>query len=572
MKPLDPRLLRYAASARLFLALGAVVGVIQTVSIIGIAWFLSAGVTAVIAGATVSTVGGVVLGLVVSVLVRAVTSGLLDSLAVRAAGSVKSELRLRMLRAVRRLGPGWLSARNGTQLSTVAGPGLDALDSYFSKYVPQLILTAIVTPVLVIVIALQDPLSGLIIALTIPVIPVFMILIGWSTQGMQNKQWRALTTLSSGFLDVVGGLSTLKIFGRQNRQADHIATLTNSYRERTMKVLRLSFLSGFALEFIASIAVAIVAVSIGLRMLDGALGLGVGLFVLLLTPDAFIPLRQVGVNFHAAADGVAAAEDVFEVLEAEPASVVVNCDTAVSDSVEVFATVRYGDRVVLDDFHALFAAGAVTAITGPSGVGKSTLVAALLGFVPVEGSVTLDGRPLDREGIAWAGQRPGLVAGTIGENVSLGSAAASECLVSRALELAGAAELAPSLVLGDDGAGLSGGQAQRVAIARAYYRAIERSCPVIVLDEPTSALDEAAEARVIAGLRVLAAEGRTVLVVSHRQSVIAAADHILPLDLPLSGVITPSQGPNEGGIPPLNDREASVLGVGKVDVSRAGRK
>jgi ATP-binding cassette subfamily C protein CydD len=529
VKPLDPRLLRYAASARLFLAIGAVVGVIQTVSIIGIAWFLSAGVTAVIAGSTLSDIGGTVAGLVASVLVRAVTNGLLDSLAVRAAGSVKSELRLRMLRAVRRLGPGWLSARNGTQLSTVAGPGLDALDSYFSKYVPQLILTAIVTPVLIIVIALQDPLSGLIIALTIPVIPVFMILIGWSTQGMQNKQWKALTTLSSGFLDVVGGLSTLKIFGRQNRQADHIATLTNSYRERTMKVLRLSFLSGFALEFIASIAVAIVAVSIGLRMLDGGLGLGVGLFVLLLTPDAFIPLRQVGVNFHAAADGVAAAEDVFEVLESEPASVVVSCDTAVSDSVEVFATVRYGDRVVLDDFHAIFAPGAVTAITGPSGVGKSTLVAAILGFVAVEGSVTLAGRPLERDGVAWSGQRPGLVAGTIGENVSLGSAAASESLVTRALELAGAAELNPSVRLGDEGSGLSGGQAQRVAIARAYYRALERNCPVIVLDEPTSALDEAAEARVITGLRAMAAEGRTVLVVSHRASVIASAEYVLPL-------------------------------------------
>lgn len=572
MKPLDPRLLRYAASARLFLALGAIVGVVQTLSIIAIAWFLSASVTAVIAGSTLSAIGAQVLWLVVAVLVRALTTGLLDSLAVRAAGSVKSELRLRMLRAVRRLGPGWLSARNGTRLSTVAGPGLDALDAYFSKYVPQLILTAIVTPVLVVVIALRDPLSGLIIALTIPVIPVFMILIGWSTQGMQNRQWAALTTLSTGFLDVVGGLATLKIFGRQNRQAAHIAALTNDYRERTMKVLRLSFLSGFALEVIASLAVAIVAVSIGLRMIGGDLGLGVGLFVLLLTPEAFIPLRQVGVNFHAAADGVAAAEEVFEVLEAVGSGSASpfrsSAQTAVAASVEVVATVGYGDRRVLDGFRACFEPGTVTAVTGPSGSGKSTLVAAILGFVPNDGAVTLAGRVLERDRIAWAGQRPGLVAGTIGENVSLGSTAASDSLIERSLELAGIAELPASRTLGDEGSGLSGGQAQRVAIARAYYRSLERHCPVVVLDEPTSALDVGAEAKVIAGLKAMAADGRTVIVVTHRAAVIASADHVVPLlDLPLpdlprdssvSGVISPPHEPNEGDIPPLSHRDAKA--------------
>jgi ATP-binding cassette subfamily C protein CydD len=395
--------------------------------------------------------------------------------------------------------------------------------------------------------------SGIILVVTLPLIPVFMALVGWATQAAQQRQWAALSRLSSGFLDVVAGLSTLTIFGRQHRQETRIRAVSEQYRVHTMRVLRMSFLSGFVLELAASLSVAVIAVTIGLRLLGGSMDLSAGLFVLLLAPEAFLPLRKVGASYHAAAEGIEAAANAFEVIEAaEAAAGAAGVGGAAGNAGNagdagaaggcgsrdggglVFEDVgvAYDRRVVVEGFSGRADPGRLTVLRAPSGAGKSSLVAAALGFVASEGRIHAGGRADAggrREAIAWAGQRPGLVAGSIAENVALGDPAPDPALVAAALQEAAAGELDPSTVLDPGGAGLSGGQAQRVAVARALYRMRSRRCPVLILDEPTSALDAATEGRLLASLHRVADEGVAVLLVSHREAVSAAADAVMEL-------------------------------------------
>ena len=537
--PIDPRLLRYASASRWFLLAGGAVGLLQTLCVVAAAWFATVLIVGLIDGRTVDRLapdffafGGVILA-------RGVCVWLLDVLAARGAARVKSQLRMRVVAALTKLGPAWLAERNSARVTTIVAQGLDALDGYFAKYLPQLILTAIATPVVLLVLLTQDLTTAIIIIVTLPLIPLFMALIGWATQAVQKRQWSALTKLATGFLDVVDGLSTLTIFGRQHRQVDRIERVTEEYRSRTMAVLRVSFISGFVLELAGSLSVAVVAVSIGVRLVDGTVGLTVGLFILLLTPEAYLPLRQVGAQFHAAADGVAAADEVFAILDAAPvaaaaASALPAPATARGSELVVDdLTVRYGDRTVLDGLSVRFASGRVTAIAGPSGAGKSTLVAAILGFVPSTGTVRYGDVELApgaaREIVAWAGQRPALMAGTVAENIALGSGPVDEGVLREAMRFAAAELVDPSTMLGVGGSGLSGGQAQRVSLARAFYRAISAGSAVVILDEPSSALDAATESELVLGLHRLAATGVAVVVVSHRAALLDAADSVIEL-------------------------------------------
>ncbi|OUE18736.1 ATP-binding/permease protein CydD [Clavibacter michiganensis] len=570
MKPLDPRLLRHSASARAMLAVGAVVGVVQTAALVAFCWSLTQLVVRAIGGADPSALAPVLALAIGSAVVRGAAAWLLDVTGARGAARVTAELRRRALRAIADLGPAWTAARSRGRLATIVGPGLDALDPYFARYVPQLILTALATPIVVAVLFVCDPLTGVTVLVTLPVIPVFMVLVGWATQEVQRRQWSRLTELASGFLEVVDGLSTLLVFGRARRQTARIRRITEEYRVETMRVLRISFLSGFVLELAASLSVALVAVSVGVRLIGGQLDLGVGLFVLLLAPEAFLPIRQVGVQFHAAAEGVAAADDVLGILEEERATratrPVPGPATATAPAGDALVirdlTVARGDRAVLSGVSARFPRGRVTAVTGPSGAGKSSLLGAVLGQLPAGGAVgwigSADGAglrpPLPTE-IAWAGQRPGLVAGTVRENVALGVADADDALVRRALALAAADGIDPDLVLGVGGQGLSGGQAQRVAVARAVHRALALDCPLVLLDEPSSALDAATEERLAAGIRALADEGRAVVVVTHRGALVRAADAELRLGGPSGEDDAPAA-------------VASPIGAGRVDPAR----
>ena len=545
MKPLDPRLLRLSRAARWSVVASAGTGLVRTLATIGVAWGIAAavslGVDAVRDGRLPEMFVPTLALLAGAFVVRAVAAWATDDLAARAGATVKSELRATVLARAAERGPSWLAARSSAGFATALGPGLDALDAYFGRYVPQLALTAVATPVLLVAIGLGDLTSAVVIVLAMPVIPVFMVLIGLATQALQRRQADALTRLGGAFTEAVEGLATLKVFGRARRQVDRIGTVTDEYRRGTIGVLRLSFVSGFALELAASLSVALVAVSIGVRLVDGSLGLGAAMFVLVLAPEAFAPLRQVGADFHAAQDGVEASGAVLDVLDDRGRDTSTSAPApgapaaAATDLVLEGVVVRRPD-VVVGPLDLRVAPGTVVALAGPSGSGKSSLIAAIRGVLAHDGTVTVPG-PADAtraDRTTWGDQRPRLVRGTVAENVALHTRP-DDHDVRRALGEAGLG-VEPSLPVGPGGAGLSGGQAQRVAVARALYRARRARTPLVLLDEPTSALDADAEQIVVDAVRSLAADGAVVVVASHRPAVLAAAD--VRVDLRPGGAVT----------------------------------
>ncbi|MFF3345745.1 thiol reductant ABC exporter subunit CydD [Streptomyces sp. NPDC002779] len=543
VKPIDPRLLRYARATRLFLVAVVGLGVVGALLVIAQAMLIAEVVVGAFQhGLPVSGLTTPLLLLGAVALGRALVAWLTELAAHRASAAVKSELRGRLLERAAALGPGWLGGQRTGSLVALATRGVDALDDYFSRYLPQLGL-AVVVPVAVLArIVTEDWVSAAIIVGTLPLIPVFMMLIGWATQSRMDRQWRLLSRLSGHFLDVVAGLPTLKVFGRAKAQAESIRRITGEYRQATMRTLRIAFLSSFALELLATISVALVAVTIGMRLVHGEMDLYVGLVILVLAPEAYLPLRQVGAQYHAAAEGLAAAEEIFAVLETPvPASgsAEVPSGAVAFEGVTVRYPGRSGDAV--SDVSFVVEPGETVALVGPSGAGKSTLLNVLLGFVrPAEGRVRIGGADLTgldlerwRSRIAWVPQRPHLFAGTIAENVRLARPDADDTAVARALEEAGAREFVAALpqgadtVLGEDGAGLSAGQRQRLALARAFLA----DRPVLLLDEPTAALDGETEAEIVTTVRRLAV-GRTVLLVVHRPALLGTADRVIRLPEP----------------------------------------
>ncbi|MDH6215108.1 thiol reductant ABC exporter subunit CydD [Streptomyces pseudovenezuelae] len=543
MKPIDPRLLRYARATRLFMMAVVVLGAVGAALVIAQAMLIAELVVGAFQhGMSVAELRTPLLLLASVAVGRALVAWLTELAAHRASAAVKSELRGRLLERSVALGPGWLSGQRTGSLVALATRGVDALDDYFSRYLPQLGL-AVVVPVAVLArIVTEDWVSAAIIVGTLPLIPVFMILIGWATQSRMDRQWRLLSRLSGHFLDVVAGLPTLKVFGRAKAQADSIRRITGEYRLATMRTLRIAFISSFALELLATLSVALVAVTIGMRLVHGDMDLYVGLVVLVLAPEAYLPLRQVGAQYHAAAEGLAAAEEIFAVLET-PVPASGTGAVPVGGITFQGVTVRYPGRAedAVSDASFTVEPGETVALVGPSGAGKTTLLNVLLGFVPAtEGRVLVGGTDLAdidpqqwRSRIAWVPQRPQLFAGTIAENVRLTRPDADEAAVRRALADAGALEFVDALpegvdtALGEDGTGLSAGQRQRLALARAFLA----DRPVLLLDEPTAALDGATEAEVVASVRRLAV-GRTVLLVVHRPALLGVADRVVRLAAP----------------------------------------
>ncbi|MFF4958017.1 thiol reductant ABC exporter subunit CydD [Streptomyces sp. NPDC001222] len=557
MKPIDPRLLRYARATRLFLMAVVGLGVVGASLVVAQAMLIAT----VVVGAfqhhdSVAALRSPLLLLVAVAVGRALVSWLTELAAHRASAAVKSELRGRLLARAGALGPGWLTAQRTGSLVALATRGVDALDDYFSRYLPQLGLAVVVPTAVLARIVTEDWVSAAIIIGTLPLIPIFMMLIGWATRSQMDRQWRLLSRLSGHFLDVVAGLPTLKVFGRAKAQAESIKKITAEYRQATMRTLRIAFLSSFALELLATISVALVAVTIGMRLVHGDMDLYIGLVILVLAPEAYLPLRQVGTQYHAAAEGLSAAEEIFTVLETPvPASGTRRLPHGEIAFEEL--TVRYPGRSsdAVSTVSLTVAPGETVALVGPSGAGKSTLLNVLLGFVtPTEGRVRVGGVDLAtadleewRAQIAWVPQRPHLYAGTIAENVRLARPGADDAAVRGALEDAGALEFVDLLpagtdtLLGEDGAGLSAGQRQRLALARAFLA----DRPVLLLDEPTASLDGATEAEVVAAVRRLAAD-RTVLLVVHRPALLGLADRIVRLDVderssngPLPAVLLP---------------------------------
>ncbi|MGW0737411.1 thiol reductant ABC exporter subunit CydD [Streptomyces sp. NPDC002851] len=582
MKPIDPRLLRYARATRFFLIAVVVLGLAGAGLVVAQAMLIAE----VVVGGFQQGLDGSALRtpllLLAAVAVgRGAVGWLTELSAHRASAAVKSELRGRLLERAGALGPGWLSGQRTGSLVALATRGVDALDDYFARYLPQLGL-AVVVPVAVLArIVTEDWVSAAIIVVTLPLIPIFMVLIGWATQARMDRQWRLLSRLSGHFLDVVAGLPTLKVFGRAKAQAESIRRITGEYRRATMRTLRIAFLSSFALELLATLSVALVAVTIGMRLVHGEMDLYIGLVVLVLAPEAYLPLRQVGAQYHAAAEGLAAAEEIFEVLETPVPSAGEGPAPSGRLSVEG-VTVRYPGRETAAVTGATFHVeqGETVALVGPSGAGKSTLLSALLGFVrPDEGRVRVGGTDLAtvspeawHERVAWVPQRPHLYAGTIAENVRLARPEASDDAVRAAMRDAGALDFVAALPdglatrLGEDGAGLSAGQRQRLALARAFLA----DRPVLLLDEPTASLDGATEAEIVEAVRRLAV-GRTVLLVVHRPALLAVADRVVRLGVDGAGCSElGSEGAGLSGVRPVGAGPSGVRPDGAAGVRLAG--
>ncbi len=496
------------------------------------AWLLARSISSIVAtgateglGATLVLLAGVLAG-------RAVLTWLTTWLAHRSAAAVKSQLRHDIMEATL-ASPG---ATPSASLVTLMTQGLDGLDGYFSKYLPQLVLAVTVPLIVGASILFSDWQAALIIAVTVPLIPLFMAMVGWTTEARVRRRYRYQTRLARHFADLVAGLPTLQVFGRAKAQAEGLRRTEEANRTETMATLRISFLSALVLELLSSLSVAIVALAIGTRLVYYGIDFRTALFVLILAPEVYLPIRQVGVHYHDSADGVAAAEAAF--VEIDRGLPLVGEEHRDGGSVRLEGpltvdnlTHSYGDVLALPPTSFTLAAGEVVALSGPSGGGKSTLLSALLGFLtPTSGSVTVGGFSQTRfsgrewrSRFAYVPQAPGLIAGTVADNVRLADATATDDEVRDVLAAAGAADLDLDHAVGDEAEGLSAGERRRVGIARALLR-IRRGAHVLVLDEPTAGLDADAEATVVESVR---SSGASAIVVSHRPAVLAAADRVI---------------------------------------------
>lgn len=541
--PLDPRLVRRARATLPFLAGLCVVGVATALLTLAQAWLLSRGVSSVFATHHLDGVG-MWCGLLAAVFCgRACLAWLQESLAHRASASVKSQLRRDILQA-RLSRPTDATMPSGTLISLVT-TGLDALDGYYSKYLPQLVLAVIVPVVLATAIGLNDLTSVVIVVVTIPLIPVFMALIGWRTEAAVAKRFKVATRLANHFADLVAGLPTLQVFGRARAQLEGLRRTEAANRSETMRTLRISFLSSFVLELLATLSVALVAVTVGFRVAAGGMDLRTSLFILILAPEVFLPVRQVGVLFHDAADGMAAAEVSFGLIESgRPTAPKSDVEIASPREVPVVIsglthTYEGTDRAAPDGLSLRIEPGSVVALVGHSGGGKTTALSCVLGFIdPDSGSILVGDRELIgadesvwqswRRQLAYVPQVPAMMAGTVAENIRLGCSDAPGAMLRDALDRCGAATIPLDKRIDDDAEGLSAGERRRVALARALVRVEQAEAGLLVLDEPTAGLDADTEATVLEAVR---ASGASVLVVTHRRNIIAAADVVVDLEV-----------------------------------------
>ncbi len=544
MRGVDPRLLRRARGVRVLLGVDAALGVLAALLVLVQAALLAYVAASAFGGATLRSLALPLALLAVTALGRAAAAWGFEVAGRRAATTVLAELRLELVQRRLRDRPTALDGAGSAEIATVAVTGVDALETTFARYLPQLVLAAVVPAAVLVFVASIDLVSAGVMLLTLPLVPIFMWLIGRYTERQTNARWRALGRLASHFADVVRGLPTLRAFNRAEAQAERIAEVSDEYRRTTMGTLRVAFLSGTVLELAATLGIALVAVTVGVRLVEGGLGLEAGLTVLVLAPELYLPLRNLAAQYHASADGLAVTERLLELLEADPTISVGGRHVARSPR---DAPVRlegvsfvYPSRpeLVLDAIDLELAAGETVALVGPSGSGKSTIASLLLRLLePTGGRVTVDAVDLAscdaaawRTQIAWVPQRPTLFRGTVADNIRLGNDAATAPDIQSAAALAGADAFVRELpagyetVVGDGGRPLSAGEAQRIALARAFLR----DAPLVILDEPTANLDPESAELVDAAVERLR-DGRTVLLIAHRPELARRADRVVML-------------------------------------------
>jgi len=541
---LDRRLLSLARDNRTTLALTVLTGFFGGILTIAQAYTLSTTVNGVfISGETLRQVANLLRALIFIIVGRALLVWMGELSAKHLAIRVKEDLRNRLFAHILNLGPSFTRAERTGELTAAATEGIEALDAYFSQYLPQLALSALVPLSVLIFVFPLDPLSGLILLLTAPMIPVFMILIGKGAEQITNRQYKTLSRLSAHFLDSLQGLTTLKEHGQSKAHARKIRAVSEEFSDATMKVLRVTFLSALVLELIATLSTAVIAVEIGLRLLYYKIEFEQAFFLLILAPEFYIPLRMLGLRFHAGMNGTSAARQIYAILELESGEESIENSTApqlISSLSFSNVSYTYPDETVptLQNISFEIEKGQKIALVGASGAGKSTLANLLLRFSrPSAGQVRIGGVPLDqipaaawREQIAWVPQKPFIFNTTIAENIRLANPNAEMDAVQAAAKNARLHDFIISLPngyetrVGEAGSRLSGGEAQRLALARAYLK----DAPILILDEPTSSLDPVTELALEESTKKLM-EGRTVITIAHRLNTIFEADKILVL-------------------------------------------
>lgn len=545
---MDKRLLRETGAVRFFLALSVGLGLGTGLLAILQAGYLARVVNRVfLEGQSLSGVQPLLWPLLGVIIFRAGLTWLSEVAAHRAATQIKHALRQRLLAHLLALGPVYTGGERTGELVNVMVEGIEALDAYFARYLPQLALAALVPLAVLGFVFPLDLISALILLFTAPLIPLFMFLIGKWAESLSQRQWESLSRMSAHFLDVLQGLTTLKIFGRSKSQAEVIGRISSHFRESTLSVLRVAFLSALALEFLATISTALVAVTVGLRLVYARIPFEQAFFLLLLAPEFYLPLRLLGSHFHAGLAGVSAAGRIFEILETPlPARKQQQGERHLPPDPSfqiVFEDVYYafdeGARPALQGVSFELHPGERVALVGPSGAGKSTAAHLLLRFIePDRGRITVNGIPLEqipveewRRHIALIPQKPYFFYGTVAENISLGRPGAGLEEVMAAAEQAGAHRFILNLPqgydtqVGEGGIRLSGGQAQRLAIARAFLK----NAPLLILDEATAGLDPVNENIVLEALERLM-QGRTALVIAHHLNTVHRAGRIVVLE------------------------------------------
>ncbi|MGB8214164.1 MAG: thiol reductant ABC exporter subunit CydD [Anaerolineales bacterium] len=544
------RLLALACDSRLALAATILTGFLAGLLTIGQAAAFSQAIERVFLGRqALPGIAGLLRLILGIVFLRALLAWGSEVSANAVAVRVKSDLRQRLFDKIQRLGPAYSHAERTGELVNAAVEGVEALDAWFSQYLPQLVIAALVPLSILLVVFPQDPLSGLILLLTAPLIPVFMYLIGQAAEALTKRQWDTLSRLSAHFFDSLQGLATLKELGRSKEQAGSIAAASDQFRDVTLGVLRITFLSALVLELVATVSTALVAVEVSLRLLYGHLAFQPALFLLLLAPEFYIPLRMLGLRFHAGMSGTSAAQRIFAILEApEPGDQESSLAPLLSnplppDYLLTFDSLSYTypneTTPALKDIRLEIRAGEHIALVGSSGAGKSTLASLLLRFIePGNGHLRLNGQACTeippetwRRWIAWVPQNPYLFHTTLAANLRIAKPEASQAELRAAARLAHLDEWIQSLpegyetLVGEAGARLSAGQAQRLALARAFLK----DAPILILDEPTSSLDPDQEALIEVSLQELC-RSRTVITIAHRLNTVFKADKIIVLD------------------------------------------
>ena len=542
MKALDPRLVRRARPVRRLLALDASLGVLAALLVLAQAALLAYVAARGFAGASLASLTLPLALLVAAALGRALAAWGFEVAGRRAAADVLSQLRLDVVERRLRGRPAALDGAESAEIATAAVAGVDALEATFARYLPQLVLAVVVPLAVIAFVVVIDPLTAALLVLTLPLVPVFMWLVGRHTERRTQERWETLAQLSTHFLDVVRGLPTLRAFNRGQVQAERIARVSDEYRRATMGTLRVAFLSGAVLELAATMGIALVAVTVGVRLVEGGLGLQAGLTVLVLAPELYLPLRNLAAQYHASADGRAVSERLLALVD-QPAEIRTG---AVTPPDPRLAPVRLdgvsfaypGSGTVVEQVDLELAPRETVALVGPSGSGKSTLASLLLRLAePIAGRITVGGVDLAscdpaawRRQLAWVPQRPTLFCGTVADNIRLGNPGASAGRVEEAALLAGAAAFVHDLpngfetVVGDGGRVLSAGQLQRLALARAFLR----DASLVILDEPTANLDRGSAELVEEAIERLR-EDRTLLLVAHSPELARRADRIVTL-------------------------------------------